>query len=104
MKFGKIVNFTNMFGQCDYKTLNIDSIVPGSQGYKMDRSCFVFACDCDLPQHEDISELTQAQWQAEKTAIANENSAEQQTIEQKIDDLKSQNAQVILTLVMEGLM
>ncbi|AET70755.1 hypothetical protein Desor_5379 [Desulfosporosinus orientis DSM 765] len=104
MKFGKIVNFTNMFGQSDYKNIDINLIVAGSQAYKSDGSCFVFAYDGDIPQHEDISELTQVQWQEEKMAIDAENSADKQTIEQKIDDLQSQNAQAILALVIGGLM
>lgn len=37
-------------------------------------------------------------------AIDAENSADKQTIEQKIDDLQSQNAQAILALVIGGLM
>ncbi|MBV4423254.1 hypothetical protein [Clostridium tyrobutyricum] len=67
MKFVKINNFWNMFGQPDYKGLDINKFEPGSQLYPANSTYAVVATNEGLSSlPTDIEELTQEQYLEEK--------------------------------------
>lgn len=86
MIFLRVTTLTNSFGQCDYKGLDIDKFVPGSQVYKKDMTMCVIATteDGELPSNPDLEIITEQQYIQEKQEIIAEYQIEQQTIDQKI--------------------
>ncbi|MBV4417608.1 hypothetical protein [Clostridium tyrobutyricum] len=67
MKYIKINNFYNLFNQPDYKGLNLDEIIPGSQLYPANSTYAVVATNEGLSSlPTDIEELTQEQYLEEK--------------------------------------
>lgn len=68
MKTLKITNWLTPRGNADYKGLNIDLIVPGSQIY-LDGVCYIQTDEPDIPEHGDIEEVTQEEYKAAITNI-----------------------------------
>jgi cyclophilin family peptidyl-prolyl cis-trans isomerase len=105
MKYIKINNFLNEFDQPDYKGLDLNKVIPGSQIYSQDLSYAVLATEEEfvtLPT--DTNELTQEQYLQEKGSVKNQNQQpNQQEILIKTVALLSTNsatqAQQIQTLV-----
>lgn len=52
-------------GTCDYKGLNIEMFVPGSQIYPNDeQACYVITNEEDIPKHDDIVLISTAEYEA----------------------------------------
>lgn len=52
-------------GTCDYKGLNIDMFVPGSQIYlKDEHACYVISNEETIPEHADILRITTDEYEA----------------------------------------
>lgn len=60
----KISNLAGLNGRCDYKGLDIDLIVPGTQVYPSGEDVAYFSFDGDLVEHPDITVLTEEEYQA----------------------------------------
>lgn len=100
MRYFKINNLKNMFGQCDYKGLDIDKFVPGSQGYSSDVTyCIIATNEESIISNTDLLELTEAQYIAEMQIIKNT-----QQENDPIKQLQQQNAAILLALVNGGLL
>ncbi|WP_373845539.1 hypothetical protein [Clostridium sp.] len=100
MKYIKINNFYNQFGQPDYKGLDLKQILAGSQLYPTGVTYCVVATNEELATlPTDIEELTADQYNTEKA-----NMPKPADPQNDIDTLKAQNAQIILSLVNGGLM
>ncbi|WP_088187534.1 hypothetical protein [Desulfosporosinus sp. FKA] len=90
MKYLKIVNLTNQFGQCDYKGLDIEQFVPGSQAYSTDRSyCLVTTNENITTLPIDVTELQEADYTTQRQSIIS-----QQQANDPIKQLQSQNTQL----------
>lgn len=67
MKYIKIVNLIDNGGIADYKGLDINMIVPGSQEYTQNHAqCILATKQAIVKSHIDITELTEVEYQAEK--------------------------------------
>lgn len=67
MKFIKINNFWNIFGQPDYKGLDINKFEPGSQINPSNATYSICATNEDLSSlPTDVEEITQEQYLQEK--------------------------------------
>lgn len=100
MKYVKINNFYNSFGQPDYKGLNLNQICAGSQLYPPSATYCVIATNEELTTlPTDVVEITEEQYNTEKA-----NMPEPSIQEDDIKTLKAQNAQFLLALVNGGLM
>lgn len=63
MKFIKITNLFNKFGQPDYKGLDIDKFIVGSQHYDMENAvCITATTEEVIPTNTDITKLTEADY------------------------------------------
>lgn len=62
MKLLKISNWLTERGSADYKGLDIDLFVPGTQIYPDHSVCYIGTDQDDIPQHADIEEITQEQY------------------------------------------
>lgn len=101
----KIINLFDMFGQPDYKGLDINLFVPGSQVYDLKAGiCYVKTSEQSVPQNADITVLSEADYIAGTNVIKEAIQTSEQTMEQKVQDLQSQNAQMLFALVNGGLM
>ena len=70
MKYIKINDFWNQFGQPNYKGLDLTQIIPGSQLYPQGVTYAVVATNENLTTlPTDIMEITEEQYNAEKTSI-----------------------------------
>lgn len=70
MKYVKVINLTNAFGTADYKGLEIEMIIPGSQVYDNTLSVFIGATTEEvLPSHSDLIEITEIDYAAQKSEI-----------------------------------
>lgn len=100
MKYIKINNFWNQFGQPDYKGLDISKFIAGSKLYPQDKTYAIIATNQDLATlPTDVEEITEGQYTTEKA-----NMTKLSNPQDDIETLKSQNAQIILSLVNGGLM
>lgn len=107
MKLLKISNLVGQFGgQVDYKGLNIDQFIPGSQVYKHDFSyCIVATFEESTSLHSDVTELTPEQYSVEKQVIIAEiQELTPPPVEDRITQLEAENAQMLLALVNGGLL
>lgn len=94
-----------MFGQPDYKGLDINLFVSGSQVYDLEAGiCFVKTNEQSAPQNSDITVLNEADYITGTDAIKTAMQTQEQTMEQKVQGLEAQNAQMLLALVNGGLM
>lgn len=70
MKFIKISNLQDMFNQVDYKGLDLNKFIAGSQVYMPDLSqCLIATAEVDIPSHSDILELTENEYHFERQVI-----------------------------------
>lgn len=70
MKYVKVINLTNAFGTADYKGLNIEMIIPGSQVYDDTLSLFIGATTEEaLPMNADLIEITEEEYKSQKAEI-----------------------------------
>ncbi|MFW5436260.1 hypothetical protein [Paenibacillus apiarius] len=69
----KIVNIMpERGGNCDYKGLDIDKFIPGSQVYPSGtRDCYVITEEENIPEHEDITLITTEEYEAASAAEQN---------------------------------
>lgn len=104
MKFIKINNATNQFGQWDYKGLDINQIITGSQEYQKDGTICVIATNEEGFSNPDIFELSEVEYITLRNSIKTFNSQDQVTLETRTTELETQNAQMLLALVNGGLM
>jgi hypothetical protein len=105
MKYFKIVNLLNIFGQADYKGLDIEKFIAGSQMYKSDFSeCAIATNEETIPVHPELTEISEADYITYRNLIIQEQQAQKQSTEQQVADLRAQNAQMLLALVQGGLM
>jgi hypothetical protein len=101
----RIVNNIDSFGRPDYKGLNLEQVVTGS--YIPDEatnSCYLATNQEEIPVHADLIKITEAEYMTYRTNYLNLKKNEAQTAEQRITELESQNAQMLLALVNGGLM
>lgn len=89
MKYIKINNFYNTFGQPDYKSLDLSLIISGSQLYPTDATYAVFATNEELTVlPTDVVEITEADYTSEKTAIETKNKQNSQSITDRISSVE----------------
>lgn len=70
MKYLRINNLLNKFGQSDYKGLDINQFVPGSQAYASDNLCCVLATNEDVKTiPADVIELQQSDYDIQKSQL-----------------------------------
>lgn len=99
MKFYLINNLTTQFGEADYKGLNIQKFIAGSQVYAHDFSrCVIATNEDDFIGHPDVTELTQEQYVAEKQAILEAYPKTRETIEETITAQQTQIDELIIML------
>ncbi|WIL37531.1 hypothetical protein QN089_09195 [Kurthia sp. YJT4] len=89
MKYLKIINI-NPKGMIDYKTLDINQFVAGTQVYDLENGvCLVKTSEDNYTPHADIIELTEAEYNEQRDII---NSMSPQVQEKnEIDELKAEN-------------
>lgn len=81
MKYIKINNFWNQFGQPDYKGLDLSQIIAGSQLYPTGATYALVATNQDLATlPEDVVEITETDYTSEKTAMETKNKQNSQAI------------------------
>jgi hypothetical protein len=67
----KITNLIQQNGQADYKGLNLDTIVKGSQLYPENENVAYVKYVGAIPIHSDVSEIAQAEYDSIKQSIEN---------------------------------
>jgi|HigsolmetaAR203D_1030402.scaffolds.fasta_scaffold00226_60 hypothetical protein len=88
MMFVKVVNILGPNGHIDYKGLDIDRFVPGSQAYKVDFSFCILATTEELAElPSDVEELTQEQYEDLRNQILEEEYQRQDPYQAQIDAL-----------------
>jgi hypothetical protein len=95
MKYIKINNFWNTFGQPDYKGLDLKQILAGSQLYPTGATYAVVATNQELATLPiDMEELTTDQYNTEKTNMqtANQQPSQNEVLAQTVANLTLQNA------------
>jgi hypothetical protein len=103
MLFLQVNNLLDIFGQPDYKGLDIDQIVTGSPSYPNDFAyCVMATNEPTVPTHPDIVILTEDEYVTKRQTI--ESNLKSISVPDKIETLESQNAQMLLALVNGGLM
>lgn len=99
MKLVKVSNLMTIFNSADYKGLDINKFIAGSQIYKKDMSeCAIATTEETIPAQVDLVELTEQQYVAYREAIMAEQQAEIVTTEQKIALMQA----VIDDLILNG--
>ncbi|MEB7771416.1 hypothetical protein [Kurthia gibsonii] len=89
MKYLKIINI-NKTGMIDYKTLDIEQFVAGTQVYDLENGvCLVQTSQVNFEPHSDIMELTVDEYNTQADII---NAMSPQVQEKnEIDELKAEN-------------
>lgn len=97
----KVTNWYLEDGSCTYQGLDISSFIPGSQFYPDGQNvCYIGTKQEDFVLNENIEVVTKE----EVLAIKEEYLATlPPSLEQQIKDVKSENAQMMLALVMNDL-
>ncbi|MDQ0412736.1 hypothetical protein [Mesobacillus stamsii] len=90
MKIIKITNLIHPGGRADYKGLNLEQIVPGSQLYPSYDNVAYFFYDGAVTEGGDISIVTQATYDSHKQRIADE-LTQIVTPEKRIENLELEN-------------
>ncbi|BFH15903.1 hypothetical protein WJ0W_003295 [Paenibacillus melissococcoides] len=87
----KIINVVpERSGNLDYKGLDINLFVAGSQIYPPGtRDCYVITAQVDIPKHEDIHLVTEAEYEAAYNA-----ERERQQEPGPIEQLKAENEEL----------
>jgi len=102
MKYLKVLNLKNSFGQIDYKGLDINKFIPGSQVYPNDLgSCLVATNEVLETLPIDVEELIEADYFSQRYIIEDSNKTITEA-QDTIAELQAQNAQILLALVKEG--
>jgi len=98
IKFYHINNLLDIFGRPDYKGLNLDVFVPGSQVLSHDfRECIIATTEDFQGYHEDLTELTEEQYIAERERIKSEYPTSTDTI-QELQNRLQEAEQAVLEL------
>lgn len=70
MRYFKIINLINKFEQCDYKGLEINQFIAGSQVYASDNSCCLIATNENITTiPTDVIELQEVDYDTQKTQL-----------------------------------
>lgn len=70
MRYFKINNLLNQFGQCDYKGIDINQFVEGSQVYAKDMSCCLVATNENITTIlSDVTELQESDYITQKAQL-----------------------------------
>lgn len=94
MKTLKITNLVQLTGNYDYKGLNIDLFVSGSQLYFDDKEnnlCYVKTLEENIHQHKDIKEVTEEEYNTKLQEKENEKQEQYKakaSIEERISALE----------------
>lgn len=119
--FYKVKNLRDVFGQYDYKGLDLGQFIPGSQVYNdADNEFSVASIEGDFPGHADVTQITEAEYMAYREAhvpkpvasnVDLENlQAELAETKQRLADQEAANAELqkkvdeILTTIIPNLM
>lgn len=89
----KINNILAQDGSIDYKGLNIEKFIAGTQKYPISHEYCIVKTSGEVPEHNDIIVLTDSEYEAEKELIDNERSNYKSDEEKAIDELKTKLAQ-----------
>jgi hypothetical protein len=95
MKYIKINNFWNQFGQPDYKGLDINQNEPFSQVYPANANYCVLATNQELSTlPQDVEEITEEQYLQGKANMqsTNQQPSQNEVLAQTVADLTLQNA------------
>ncbi|MFU0784321.1 hypothetical protein [Clostridium sp.] len=95
MKYIRINNFYNQFGQPDYKGLDLKQILAGSQLYPTGATYCVVATTQELSTlPTDVEEITTDQYNTEKANMqsANQQPSQNEVLAQIVANLTLQNA------------
>jgi len=99
MKFYLIKNLLDTFGNADYKGLNIEQFVRGSQVCSYDLTECVIATYEDFQgQHEDLIELTEDEYKAEVKRIKSEYPPSPEEQEKELQTRLQEAEQAVLEL------
>lgn len=89
MKILKINNLINNIGQINYKGLDINLFLPGSQQYKMDSSECILATNQEtIPDNIDITVIIENEYVAIKQQYDAEKQQVQQSTKQRLADIE----------------
>lgn len=99
MKYLKIINI-NPTGMIDYKTLDIEQFVAGTQVYDLENGvCLVQTSQADFEPHIDVTELTEEEYIAQADII---NSMSPQVQEKNEIELLKQTVADLTEIVLNG--
>lgn len=99
MKYLKIINI-NSTGMIDYKTLDIEQFVAGTQVYDLENGvCLVQTSQADFEPHIDVTELTEEEYIAQADII---NSMSPQVQEKNEIELLKQTVADLTEIVLNG--
>lgn len=110
MIFIKVENLTTCFGQCNYRHLDIDQFVAGSQLYSDDMSTFMGATNEEQIEEKDgVTIISQDEYLVFKQAIEENTKTKHVTLEEQVDrintkSLESEQAILELSTIIGGLM
>lgn len=104
VKYIKVKNLLDKFGQPDYKGLNIDMFATGSQACAVDFSyCVVATREDNLPVHPDIEELTEQEYIDEREFILSTIPKPEDSVEQLRLEMAQANTELFeMMLMMSG--
>lgn len=66
MKFVKINNLFGLNGQADYKGMNLNNIIAGTQSYSHDDNSCVLGYSGEVSAHPDLTEVTEQEYRLVK--------------------------------------
>ena len=92
----KVINM-NFNGQIDYKGLNINKFKAGTQVYDFENNVFLVNTNEEVSETEDISIITETEYNAIKLEIESREVEPTDTLEDRVNNLEN----VINTLVGE---
>lgn len=94
MRFFKIINYYDQNGVVDYKGLDIDKIVAGTQAYDhLGERCLI-GYEGEYDPHPEIVELTSEQYETEKQDIIASYPPAPATTDQRVEALEQENAEL----------
>lgn len=100
MKFVKIENFINMFGQPDYKKLSINEFVAGSQLHLVNENQYIFATNEDVQAGQDVVLISEEDYMLIRETMLSKEPEYQKGISDDVEELKqklTEQAQTIMT-------
>lgn len=71
MEYIKVINLFNLGGTADYKGLDLQKIVPGTQLYPVNENYCIVGYNGDIPNHADLTVVTEEEWLNLRTEIEN---------------------------------